>query len=201
MPLEECAEIIVSQCNGIHAPCEAFYIHSIIYSAERCCVAFDNYESISKEPENSAAVFGKMQETIIHAAALSRFFWPPRSRKAKFEKLHNARADKLREAFEMAEDSPLRFRGARDALDHFEERLDLFLLEHQAGTFFPGAIIGNVELAGSPASHIFKLVDPIQEKAIILGEVYDFGAIRSEVTRVLAVAYQCDSAGARLRTS
>lgn len=197
---EERAQTIDRDWGGIYAPHEAFYIYSMIYSAERSREAFLKFDAVRNEPANASTLFGCVQEGIIHSAALSRFFWPPRNNhKRAVQSLHEARATKLRQAFSMTDDSSLRFRGARDALDHFEERLDLFLLDQPSGTFYPLPMIGTCELADFPARHIFKLIDPASQKAIILGQVYDFAKIRAEVDRILSLAGRFATNGARLR--
>ena len=58
----------------------------------------------------------------------------------------------------MSDNSSLKGRNLRNALEHFDERLDLFLLEDDTGIFFPSAIIGGHELADEPTPRIFKLV-------------------------------------------
>jgi hypothetical protein len=56
----------------------------------------------------------------MQAGALSRYFWPVR-------KGHEWRGAQLRSAFGISDDSPLRSRDLRNSIEHFDERLDLFL--------------------------------------------------------------------------
>ncbi|EPZ7321302.1 hypothetical protein ACXR5E_003977 [Vibrio mimicus] len=46
---ERRAKIVVDDCGGIQFAQEAFYIHSILYSAGRCVEAFERYEQLKRE--------------------------------------------------------------------------------------------------------------------------------------------------------
>ena len=144
------AALVADECAGIHLPYEAFYIHSIIYSASRAGDAFRRFDiarAVNDTEENQVSA---VHEALGHAAALSRFFWPS-GRSAgtaqAVKRLRAARATKLRAAFNLTDDSPLRDRHLRDSLEHFDERLDHYLLTNDAGYFFPSARIGRAELA------------------------------------------------------
>ena len=122
---------IIEKYGGISPVTEAFYIHSISYSAERSLSAYDKFNSLILSNENSSYSVPFMHEALGHAAGLSRFFWPSRNKK-----LHKNRGQKLRKSFSIDEHSPLKDRKIRDALEHFDERLDYFLLENDSGNFF-----------------------------------------------------------------
>ena len=68
--------IVASEWDGIVPTIEAFYLHSIIYSASRCIDAFLRYESLDKTQDNVEELVSIVQEAVGHAAALSRYFWP-----------------------------------------------------------------------------------------------------------------------------
>jgi hypothetical protein len=94
--------------------------------------------------------------------------------------------------------SPLRTRGLRNALEHYDERLDEFLLGDCVGIILPEPIIGPVDLANDPVGRIFKLLDPDQGVFVILGESFQFHPIIAEVGRILERAYELSGDGARL---
>jgi hypothetical protein len=142
-----------------------------------------------------------IHEALGHAASLSRFFWPSKlgGRKTKvLTSLKEARAARLRQSFELGEDSPLRNRRLRDFLEHFDERLDQYLLRNDSGYFFPDAMIGEATLADDPSGHIFKLVDPTSSCFVLLGEKHFFEGIRKEVFRIYDRAREFDSNGGKL---
>lgn len=199
--LDRRSNIISEQYDGIFPTHEAFYIQSIIYSASRASEAFLRYEVGLTTKMAAAYVVSSVHEALGHSAALSRFFWPsPMGGKKSrpLNKLHRARAEKLREAFGVDESSALKGRYLRDALEHFDERLDAFLLKNHIGHFIPAPFIESEETADDPSTHIFKMVDPVSSCFVLLGEKHDFEDIRQANTDILKKAEDMDRNGSRL---
>ncbi|MCE9786044.1 hypothetical protein [Shewanella algae] len=69
---ERRAKLVVEDYNGIVPYCEAFYIHSIMYSAGRCLESFDRYRQLKKEEISPEYLICIVQEAVGHAAALSK---------------------------------------------------------------------------------------------------------------------------------
>ncbi len=195
------ASVVSGQYAGIFSPNEAFYIHSICYSADRASGAFERFDIAMALRDSDENRVSAVHEALGHAAGLSRFFWPSglgaKASKAQ-RALREARAAKLRDAFSLTDASPLKNRRLRDSLEHFDEKLDVYLLQHDAGAFFPTALIGSVALASDPTGHIFKLVDPQTSTFVIFGDAYEFGPLRAEVERVRGLAVEMGSNGSRL---
>jgi len=195
------ATLLINKFAGINPPTEAFYIRSILYSASRARNAFERFaEARSTEGEAQDQV-SLIHEALGHAASLSRFFWPSRlgGRKTPvLTSLKEARAARLRQSFELDDDSPLKNRKLRDFLEHFDERLDQYFLCNDSGYFFPDAMIGEATLADDPSGHIFKLVDPATSCFVLLGDKHFFEGIRNEVFRVHDRAREFDSDGCKL---
>ncbi|MDJ0931650.1 hypothetical protein [Breoghania sp.] len=80
----------------------------------------------------------------------------------------------MKEAFGAQDCFALRDCSLRNALEHFDERLDKFLLEHEAGHYFPSALVGHHKLADEPTAKIFKLVGPFAGTFVILNEKFSF---------------------------
>ena len=99
-------------------------------------------------------------------------------------RLHNVRAIRLRTAFNVEEISILRDRKIRNALEHFDEKLDEFFLLEQAGNFFPTAIVDNHHIADEPTSKFFKLVDPDAGIFVLLNEKFEFSKVRLEISHI-----------------
>lgn len=187
------ANTVAQQYNGIHPLFEDFYIHSIVYSAERAVAAFQQFEDGAAGSSTPAVVVRSVQESLAHAAAVSRFFWP-----MKDHPLAVARGKRLREAFQLDDSSPLKWRKLRNAFEHFDESLDQFLLCDPTGYFFPGAIVGSHSLADDAVGNIFKLVDPIDDYCVILGEKFEFRRIIAAVASVLMQAQTMERQGCGL---
>lgn len=179
--LQRRAEMVAEEYGGVLPTSFAFYERSILYCAE--CAARDlthYFGALEQEAEHSV-IFGHLQAALSQAASLSNFFFPLISRG---NKLADARRKSLRVQFEVEDSSNLSQRNLRNSLLHFDERLDEFLLEMDAGYFMPDPIVGSVELAASPVHHIFKLADPRAGLAVILGKQYEYEGIFEDVFSV-----------------
>jgi hypothetical protein len=185
------AAFVARECDGIQPFHEVLYLQSILYAADRARETFARFDAAVTGEVADATAFALVQEALAHAAALSRFFWPTRQGGEHAQ----ARGRKLRGAFELDDTSPLRERRLRDAFEHFDERLDRFLLEHDAGTFFPDPRVGDHALADEPTDKIFKLVDPDAAICVLLGEKFAYEPIRREIDRVLGLAGAVGSGG------
>lgn len=174
---------IVSDHEGIYPMYGAFYIQAILYAAGRASAAFTRFETALRADAPPAEIVASVHEALGHTAALSRFFFPTDKRS-----LARARAAKLRKQFAVGNASPLIDRELRNALEHFDERLDEYLLRDIVGYIFPGPLTDDAELADEPGGHIFRLVDPTKEIFVLLGKKHNFGAVRLEVQRVAELA-------------
>jgi hypothetical protein len=172
-------EIVASKYNGILPYYEAFYIHSLMYAADCSANAFERYKAAVEDYESPTTIVATVQEALTHAAALSRFFWPILSKKR--DPLREARGAALRVAFNLDESCPLYSRTLRNALEHYDERLDSFLLADRVGSFFPTPLVNTHTLADDSIRHIFKMVDPEKELFVLFGEKYEFSPIRDAV--------------------
>lgn len=195
------AEIVNNSFEGIIPYHEVFYLESILYSAERSLAAFERYEKLLNKKENPSLLISTLQEAIGHAGALSRYFWISglgyRTTK-ELKKLKSNRAKKLREKFNLTEDSPLKERSLRDAWEHFDERLDIFLITNDTGYFFPAPILDSHTLADEPEGRIFKLLDTKSHCLILLNKKYFFKKIKEEVKKVYDYALKANENGGRL---
>lgn len=200
--LERRAEILLRDYRGILPHAEAFFLHSIIYSARRALRAFEEYEALTRDQDHAEQLVSAVQEAVGHAGALSRYFWPSKvgfNAKRPLDRIKDCRAEKLRTSFNLTEKSPLYNRSLRNAWEHFDERLDAYLIENDSGYFFPGCVLDTHTLADDPMGHLFKLIDPAAECLVLLGEKYFFAPIREEVRTVFDLALAAERNGSRLR--
>ena len=193
--------IVNESFEGIISYHEVFYIHSILYSAERSLAAFNRYEDLLTKNEDATILISTIQEAIGHAGALSRYFWISglgyKSPKELIT-LRQNRAKKLRDKFSLTDDSPLKERSLRDAWEHYDERLDTFLITNDIGYFFPTPIVDEHTLADEPEGRIFKLLDIKAHCLVLLGRKYFFKPIKEEVLKVYNIALKADENGGRL---
>ncbi|MDR6624848.1 hypothetical protein [Caulobacter segnis] len=183
----------MTKLGGIQPMYEVFYLEALTYSAGRAKDAFERFDQAVEEEKDAATIVATAHEALTHVAALSRFFWPGRDKP-----LHKARAETLRKAFGLDDASPLADRSLRNVLEHFDERLDEFLLQDMAGFFFPSPMVDDASLNDDALGFIFRLVDPRDEIFVLLGERHAFGPLRTVVDEVLEKAHRMDGQGGRL---
>lgn len=191
------ARLIVDDYQGIHPPWEILYISHIQSTSRASLTAFNRFEKLAIAATNESdpgAAFEALTLAVAHAAAVSRFFKPSRQ---GIEGLSRARGDKLASAFEVGSSSALNDRGLRDALEHYDERLDEYLLDPRYGST---VVIG----IGAEAPHLNDAVFPLRwvnivdGKAQILGHEYDYACTKREIVRVLLLADKFMEQGCRL---
>jgi hypothetical protein len=175
--------IVIEENAGVLPYMEVMYLASVIYAAEAAIVAYQRYVRAREQEDGDSAAASAIHEALGHAAGLSRFFWPSGG------KLPKVRAKYLRNRLAVEGDSPLRNRRLRDALEHFDERLDEFLLADCVGLLLPEPMVADVNQVDDPTAQIFKLVDPWNGVFVVLNERFAFQAIIEEVARILARAY------------
>ncbi len=189
--IEKRKKMLIEESQGIWPMFEAFYLESIVLTAQTAIAAFQRYDEALLKSDSSGIV-ATLQEALVHSASLSRFFWPsPRDRTG----VAATRGEKLRKAFGLKDDSALQGRELRDALEHFDERLDEFLLEEHVGNFLPTPVIGDVSFSDNHLLHVFRLVDPKKEIFVLFGKPYEFGSLRKEVGSLLKNARRMNSDG------
>ena len=122
-----------TQPEGIWAPYEAYYIEAMLSNTGSAMASLERVSDVIEEVEHDRcggtldridphALIAELQNIVLQAAALSRYLWPVRPG-------HEARAAHLRAALDVAESSPLRDRGLRNEIEHFDEKLDAYLAE------------------------------------------------------------------------
>jgi hypothetical protein len=137
-------------------------------------------------------LLNELQNMILHAAALSRYFWPVRQG-------HDARAKQLREAFGVIDGNPLKNRDLRNEIEHFDEKLDAYLSDGIAGYIFP-EYVGPLPQNDAPA-HIFRAYQLDVGLFEMLGKRYEIEPIADEVARLHDRFLFSNSQGGRLPKS
>lgn len=145
--------------SPIFAPHEAFYIESMLFNSSSAVRSILRLEAVfGKLPdyptegdiENlpTKLILNELQNMIVHAGALSRYFWPVRAD-------HKPRGMLLCKYFAMREDNPLFNRDLRNAIEHFDERIDRYFSQGAVGYVLPeyvGAKPGDDSVPG----HFFR---------------------------------------------
>jgi hypothetical protein len=113
--------IEVSKC-GINPQFEIFYIVMLKGRIDAALDCFECFKRHSKDSSNSETAIVWLIQSLVHVSAVSRFLWPSRNKTP-----HKARGETIRKALCISQDSTLKNRALRDSMEHFDERLDLYL--------------------------------------------------------------------------
>jgi hypothetical protein len=188
----------------IWPPFQAFYIQSMLFNSSSAVRSITRLDSIfSKLPElvteedisrlPTKAILNELQNMILQSAALSRYFWPVR-------KGHEVRASQLREAFAMGDSSPLFNRDLRNAIEHFDERLDSYVATGVVGYVFPEYVGAKPEGDGVPG-HFFRAYFPDTGEFRLLNEEFKIQPLAEELIFVHHHLTTLDENGGMLRNA
>ncbi|MCH9814270.1 MAG: hypothetical protein K0U47_10070 [Epsilonproteobacteria bacterium] len=174
---------------------EIFYYYSISYTAECSVRAFDYYEYLltTKNPP-AIQLVGAVQEAIAHAGALAFYFWNNGSNKRlpnEIQTFISQRSEYLKSEFDLNDDSALKDRRLRNTFEHFDEKLDIALLNTLAGTFYPMPIIkSHTCIEEEQISKYFKLLDIEEKCLVLLNQKFFFENIQTEVEKIYQISLE-----------
>ena len=119
------------QSDGISPVYEVFYIESMLFNTRHAANSImyllkvidelDGNEDPKRfEKLDEERILNHVQNILLQGAALSRYFWPVRD-------AHKSRGESLRASLAVSDESPLKNRDLRNAVEHFDERIDKYL--------------------------------------------------------------------------
>lgn len=188
--------------KGIWPPFEAFYIESMLFNTSSARDSLEIVASViqrlhEREEEypyagvDTRELLNQLQNFVLHAGAISKYFWPIR-------KGHEERGDQLRMAFHVSDQSPLKSRALRDAMEHFDEKLDRYLGKGIVGYVLPEYFGPKPSDAGVP-EHLFRAYFVDTGEFQLLGESFEVPPLVDEMKRVHERLEELSSNGGRLR--
>jgi hypothetical protein len=189
---------------GIWAPYEAFYIQAMLFNTRSAVASIERVSKALEKIQDDASgdplrhldrngLLNELQNMILQAAALSRYFWPVRQG-------HEARAKQLRDAFGVTDGNPLKNRDLRNEIEHFDEKLEAYLSVGIVGYVFPEFVGPLPENGGAPA-HIFRAYYLDVGLFEMLGKRYEIEPLAAEISRLHDRLRFCDRQGGRLPKS
>jgi hypothetical protein len=192
-----------SDTPGIWPPYEAFYIQSMLFSADSALKSADHVsqtisqtESVELQlPFDHQRLLNELQNVVVQGAALSRYFWP-----SKNAGLHEDRARHLRMALGIGDESPLKPRDLRNAIEHFDEQLDNYLRKDITGQIFP-EYVGLRPLHDGVPLHLFRGYYVDAGVFTLLGREYEIQPIVDEIVRLHNALSYSEEQGGRLQQS
>lgn len=186
----------------IWPPHEAFYINAMLFNTTQALKAAENIGAVIRNIEenihdvgqldlDTSACLDAIQSIALHAAALSKYFWPVGKR-------YKARGEHLRKRLGVLDGSPLEDRNLRNQLEHLDEKLDDYFKEQAfSGYVFP-EFFGPEPDRDGPKALFFRAYFINTGEFEVLGNKYPIPALVSEVARIHELLQHNDAQGGRL---
>jgi len=183
---------IIQEYGGVQPSHLAFYIESIRFN---CDVAMNSIDYVAKlinmtnetkgqyelDSELQVQILDHLQNIILHAGALSKYFWAVKDGE---HKLHKKRGQTLRSHFKLNENSPLKDKKLRNHLEHFDENLDCYLWEKPiVGCVIPAFVGAEVKDDDVPI-HFFRAFFINTGEFKTLGVSYQIQPIVDEICKI-----------------
>ena len=188
--------------DKIWPPYEVFYIHSMLFNTLSAVNSINSFQkafgALSQncsladiERLDRQVILNELQNIVLQGAALSRYFWPGR-------KGHEVRAVTLRDGLDITDNNPLESRSLRNAIEHFDERLDHYLAQGLVGHVFPQFVGPRPKRDGVPG-HFFRAYYSDEGIFELLGDCYEIEPIANEILRIHEQLEILDRNGGRLK--
>lgn len=186
----------------IWPPHEALYVNAMLFNTRRALKAAETIGAVIRNIEGSihdvgqldldtSACLDAVQSIALHAAALSKYFWPVGKR-------YKARGEHLRRKLGVLDGGPLEDRNLRNQLEHLDEKLDDYFKEQAfSGCVFP-EFFGPEPNRDGPRALFFRAYFINTGEFEVLGDKYPIPALVSEVARIHELLHQMDAQGGRL---
>ena len=176
-----------SSKHGIWPPYEAFYVQAMLFNTASAVASIQwvsgCLERVSRDMSGDplrslhrTGLLSELQNIVLQAAALSRYFWPVRQD-------HETRARRLRDRLDIMNDNPLRNRDLRNEIEHFDEKLDAYLADGIVGNILPEYVGVLAEGTGAPV-HMFRAYYIDAGIFEMLGKRYAVEPLAEEIQRL-----------------
>lgn len=193
---------------SIWEPHQAFYIQSMLFNTtsafESCGIAEGIIKRILNDEidpqEERDVLLDCLQNIVNQSGSISRYFFPSRDGVKAGDKksIHKDRGRYLSKVFGVEGDSPLMNRSLRNSIEHFDERLDLYLQGGIVGCIFPSLVLPEPEDSDVP-HHIFRAYYLREGIFQVLDERYKIQPIVDEVARIHDLLVRFDGNGGVFR--
>lgn len=129
----------IQDCK-IYPMYEVFYIECIKTASLNAIESWEKLNEIVSDEnlfESNGIETIDLSENIVNQAGIiSKYFFPPRVEGLK-NTIHRLRGEKLRESYMIADDNILKDKDFRNYIEHFDEKLDIFLNNNNIGNIIP----------------------------------------------------------------
>lgn len=189
--------------GGIWPPHEAFYLEAMLHCTRTALRAADEVSAalqtgsscLPSSPEwqeSALMIVNGVQVVVLQAAAISRYFWPPRAREP-----HLSRAARLRAGLGVSDGSALRNRDLRNRLEHLDEGLDEFCQQLVAGVIVP-TYVGPMGSDSGVPTYLFRAYYTDVGVFEILGYRCHVQPVLDEIRSLHGRLLRCAEGGGRI---
>lgn len=147
------------------------YIEEIKHQIQYAKKCFDSYKKARQNNEISL-IFFYVHHFVVHVANVDKLLTPAKST--------SLRAKLLSEHFDMTSINLKDFRRLRNHLEHFDERLDNWILNYEGYTFFDMNLVDGTK--GFPEKAFLRAMDGDIFK--FHGESYDLAQMFEELAKI-----------------
>lgn len=184
---------------------EAFYIESMYWNSYRSVQALRRITQIEEhdfiDAEGEEELLFLLREFITNTASVARYLWPSRN-----TGLHADRGEYLRRCLCVDDNSPFKDRRLRNALEHFDERMDKFFTTRGSSQFIAGVVIPTWVLwdddfpdDSDVPSKIFQGYSRLSQKFRVLDETFEVAPLFAEAMYIHSALQWAQRDGNRFR--
>lgn len=180
-------------------PCQVLYLMSLRTLTNSAIVSYERLveqqESDKKESLAQQSFLDELQNIVQQGAAISRYFWPSKCKDKKKNDIFQSRALFLKHHFGVSDSSTLKDRSIRNAIEHFDERLDMYLQTPISGHFCPN-YIGKKPQSDRGVYKFFRAFFTDTQEFEIFGEAFLIHPLIEEIIRIdQHVRYNLENGG------
>ncbi|MDH2208510.1 MULTISPECIES: hypothetical protein [unclassified Empedobacter] len=181
----------------IWPPYEVFYLECIKTASLNAIESWETLNEIVSDENllktNAIDTVDLAENIVNQAGIISKYFFPPVK-----NLIHKLRGEKLRETFKIDDGQELSKRDFRNYIEHFDEKLDLFLNNAIAGNIIPTKSIFWISEDLDEVTYVFKAYIIREFKFISLNEQIDLPKLVEEIYSVYNQCIEFLDNGGRL---
>lgn len=146
------------------------YVGEVEHQIHYAKMCFENYKK-ARQDGDIPLIFFYVHHFVVHAANIDKLLMP---------KPTNPRMKILGKYFDLASINLKEFRRLRNHLEHFDERLDNWVLNHEGHTFFDMNLVDGTR--GFPEKAFLRAMDGDVFK--FYGESYDLSLMFDQLAEI-----------------
>lgn len=182
---------------------EVFYIECLKTASLNAIQSWEALNEIVSDENllktNAINTIDLAENIVNQAGIISKYFFPPIDKKKPKNLIHKLRGERLRESFKIDDNQKLSDRNFRNYIEHFDEKLDLFLKESVARNIVPPKSVYWTSNDISEVTIVFKAYIISEFKFISMNKEIILTTLVEEIYKVYNQCIEFLDNGGRLR--